>query len=89
MTISIANARKNLFSLIDEVVNERKPVMVAGKRGNAVLLAEEDWNSINETLYLLSISGVRKSIVYGIEANLEERDEYLDWYWGNSISLSE
>ena len=79
MKISVANARKNLFGLIDEVVNEREPVIIAGKQGNAVLLAEEDWNSINETLYLLSISGMRKSIVDGIETNLEECDEYLDW----------
>ena len=79
MIISKANARKDLFNLIDEVVIKHKPVMITGRRGNAVLLAEEDWNSINDTLYLLSVSGMRKSIVDGIKTDLEECDEKLDW----------
>ena len=77
--ISITNARTNLYRLVDEAVQTHKPVVIAGKRGNAVLLAEEDWNSINETLYLLSIPGMRESIVDGINTNLEECDQELDW----------
>lgn len=77
--ISITNARTNLYRLVDEAVQTHKPVVIAGKRGNAVLLSEEDWNSINETLYLLSIPGMRESIVDGIKTNLEECDQELDW----------
>ena len=69
----------NLHSLIDEAVQSHKPVVIAGKRGNAVLLAEEYWNSINETLYLLSIPGMRESIVDGIKTDFEECDQELDW----------
>ena len=69
----------NLHSLIDEAVQSHKPVVIAGKRGNAVLLAEDDWNSINETLYLLSIPGMRESIVDGIKTDFEECDQELDW----------
>lgn len=77
--ISITNARTNLYSLVDEAVQTHKPVVITGKRGNAVLLAEEDWNSINETLYLLSIPGMRESIVDGLKTDLEECDQELDW----------
>ena len=77
--INVTQARMNLYSLIDEAVQSHKPVVIAGKRGNAVLLAEEDWNSINETLYLLSIPGMRESIVDGIKTDLEECDQELDW----------
>ena len=76
--INVAQARMNLHSLIDEAVQSHKPVVIAGKRGYAVLLAEEDWNSINETLYLLSIPGMRKSIVDEIKTDLEECDRELD-----------
>ncbi len=77
--ISVTKARTNLYNLVDEAVQTHKPVVIAGKRGNAVLLAEEDWNSVNETLYLLSIPGMRESIVDGINTNLEECDQELDW----------
>ena len=77
--ISVTKARTNLYTLVDEAVQTHKPVVIAGKRGNAVLLAEEDWNSVNETLYLLSIPGMRESIVDGINTNLEECDQELDW----------
>ena len=79
MTISITKARTNLYSLVDETVQTHKPVVIAGKRGNAVLLSEEDWNSINETLFLLSIPGMRESIVDGMKTDLEECDQELDW----------
>ena len=69
----------NLHSLIDEAVQSHKPVVIAGKRGNAVLLAEDDWNSINETLSLLSIPGMSESIVDGIKTDIEECDQELDW----------
>ena len=69
----------NLHSLIDEAVQSHKPVVIAGKRGNAVLLAEDDWNSINETLYLFSSPGMRESIVDGVKTDLEQCDQALDW----------
>ena len=79
MMISVTNARTNLYKLVDEAVQTHKLVVIAGKRGNAVLVAEEDWNSINETLYLLSIPGMRESIVDGIKTNLGECVQELNW----------
>ncbi len=77
--ISVSEARTKLYSLIDEAVESHKPVVITGKGGNAVLLAEEDWNSINETLYLLSIPGMGESIVDGMDADIEKCHEELDW----------
>ena len=77
--INITKARTKLYSLVDEAIQLHRPIVIAGKRGNAVLLAEEDWNSINETLYLLSIPRMRESIVDGMKTDLEECDQELDW----------
>jgi antitoxin YefM len=56
-----------------------EPVVITGKRGNAVLLAEDDWTAINETLYLLSVPGMRESIIEGMQENLDETSTELEW----------
>lgn len=63
---SATEVRANFFKLIDETVSSHSPITITGKRGNAVLVSEEDWNSIRETIYLLNIEGMRKSIVDGL-----------------------
>ena len=57
----------NLYKLIDETSAAHEPIIITGKRSNAVLVAEEDWASIQETLFLLSIPGMRESIREGME----------------------
>lgn len=81
MTISItaSEARTRLYRLIDEASETHAPIVITGKRNNAVLLSEDDWRAVEETLYLLSIPGMRESIVEGINTPLEECDEELDW----------
>lgn len=76
---SATEARANFFKLIDETVASHHPVTITGKRGNAVLISEEDWNAIQETLYLLNIEGMRESIVDGLNTPLSECDKELDW----------
>ena len=78
-TFNATEARTNLYRLIDEATQTHKPITITGKRGNAVLLAEEDWNAINETLHLLSIPGMRESIREGMDTGLEDCDTELDW----------
>ena len=78
-TVNATEARSRLYNLIDEASQTHKPIVITGKRHNAVLLAEEDWNAINETLYLISIPGMRESIIEGIETDLEDCDRELDW----------
>ena len=78
-TMSDTEARANLYRLIDEVGTSHEPVLITGKRGNAVLLAEDDWRAIEETLYLLSIPGMRESIVEGMTEPVDALDEDLEW----------
>jgi len=78
-TFSATEARAKLYMLIDEVKDAHQPIIITGKRGNAVLLAEEDWNAINETLYLLSVPGMRESIQEGMAASLDECSQEPDW----------
>ena len=78
-TLNATEARANLYSLIDEASSTHKPIRITGKRSNAVLLSEEDWNAINETLYLVSIPGMRESIQKGMKTKLNDCDKDLSW----------
>jgi antitoxin YefM len=78
-SITATKARSNLYKLIDDTSDAHEPIQITGKRTNAVLLAEEDWRAIQETLYLLSIPGVRESIREGLETPFEECSEDLEW----------
>lgn len=78
-TLNATDARSRLYALIDETTDSHQPIVITGKRGNAVLLAEADWNSINETLHLLSIPGMRESIREGLETPIEECDREINW----------
>ena len=76
---SATEARANLYRLIEETLESHQPIVIKGKKGNAVILSEDDWNSINETLYLLSVPGMRDSIVEGRNTPIDECAEELDW----------
>ncbi len=78
-TVSATEARRLLYRLLDEVTVTSEPVQITGRRGSAVLLSETDWRSIQETLYLLSIPGMRESIREGMAERLEDCVEELDW----------
>ena len=78
-TLNATEARSKLYKLIDEATETHQPITITGKRGNAVLLSENDWHAINETLYLLSIPGMRESIRKGMAEKLDESSEALDW----------
>ena len=78
-TFNATEARSKLYALIDETTDTHEPIVITGKRGNAVLLAEDDWKAINETLHLLSVPGMRESIQEGMAANLDDCDQELDW----------
>ena len=82
MTMTILNAteaRSKLYSLIDETASTHQPIIITGKRGNAVLVSEEDWNSIAETMHLLSVPGMRESIKAGLDTPISECDKGLNW----------
>jgi antitoxin YefM len=78
-TMTASEARANLYRLIDEAASSHQPVLISGKRNNAVLVSEEDWRAIQETLFLLSVPGMRESIREGMDEPVDECSEDLDW----------
>jgi prevent-host-death family protein len=78
-TLTASQARAKLYKLMDEAAASHEPIQITGKRGNAVLVSEDDWRAIQETLYLLSVPGMRESIREGLKTPVEECSEELDW----------
>jgi len=78
-TITATEARKRLYSLVDDVAESHDPIQIVGKRKSAVLVSEADWRAIQETLYLSSIPEMRESIRDGLKTPVEECEEELDW----------
>jgi len=78
-TLSATEARKRLYRLVDKVLESHEAVRIAGKRNTAILVAEEDWQAIQETLYLCSIPGMRESIVKGLCTPISKCARELDW----------
>jgi prevent-host-death family protein len=78
-TVTATEARAKLYRLIDQAASSHEPIVITGKRANAVLISEDDWRAVQETLYLLSIPGMRESIREGLETPVEECAEDLDW----------
>lgn len=77
--LNASDARANLYRLIDQTNDSHEPVIISGKRNNAVLISEDDWRSIQETLYLDAIPGMRESIIDGMKEPLSESAKALDW----------
>ncbi len=78
-TVTATKARGDLYSLMDEVRESHEPIQITGKRGNAVLISEEDWRSIRETLFLHSIPGLVDSIKQARAEGLEKASSELKW----------
>jgi len=78
-TLSASEARKQLYNLVDEVKDTHQPVQIIGKRSSAVLVSEEDWRAIEETLYLTAIPGMRESIKKGLKTPIDKCDKDLKW----------
>jgi antitoxin YefM len=78
-TLSASEARKRLFNLVDQVKESHEPIQIVGKRSSAILISEEDWKAIAETLYLASIPGMRESIKKGLKTPVEKCSEEPGW----------
>jgi antitoxin YefM len=78
-TVTATEARKRLYNLVDNVAESHAPVQIVGKRNSAVLVSEEDWRAIQETLYLTSIPGMRESIQEGIKTPVGKCGKELKW----------
>ncbi len=78
-TLSASTARANLYRLIDEAAESHQPLVITGKRNNAVLVSAEDWAAMQETLFLLSVPNMRESIREGMATPVTELADTLDW----------
>ena len=78
-TINVTTARSTLSRLIDQVAEESRPIRITGQRSTAVLVSEEDWEAIQETLYLQAVPGMVDSIQQAREESVEAASEELDW----------
>ncbi len=78
-TLTATEARKRLYTLVDDVAESHDPIQIVGKRNSAFLVSEEDWRAIQETLYLSSIPEMKESIREGLKTPVEECEEELDW----------
>jgi antitoxin YefM len=78
-TVKVSEARDKLGHLVDETAASHEPILITGKRANAVLVSEDDWRAIQETLYLLPIPGMRESIRQGLQIPEEKCVQGLDW----------
>lgn len=77
--LTVTQARKKLYRLLDEANESHEPIFIEGKRGGAVLIGEEDWSAIEETLYLTSIPGMRESIKSGLKTPLSKTSKTIKW----------
>ena len=77
--ITVSEARERLYRLVGDVSAAGEPVLITGKRGNAILLSEDDWRAIQETLYLLSVPGMRESIREGMTTRVADCAPELEW----------
>ncbi len=77
--ITVSQARANIYSLMDEAAQTHEPILITGKRNNVVMISQEDWNAIEETLYLNSIPGMTASIKEAMDAPDSEFSEEIEW----------
>jgi len=77
--MSVSQVRKDIYNVMDETAQTHEPVLITGKRNNVVMLSQEDWNAIEETLYLNSISNMASSIQESMIADDSEFSEDIEW----------
>ena len=78
-TLSASKARINLYRLIDDASSSHEAILITGKRTNAVLVSEDDWKAIQETIFLLSIPGMRESVRQGLKTPIKECSKEPGW----------
>ncbi|MBI5414402.1 type II toxin-antitoxin system Phd/YefM family antitoxin [Candidatus Peregrinibacteria bacterium] len=78
-TLSVSQARANLYKIVKASGTGQVPIQVIGKNGSIVIITKDDWDAVQETLYLLSIPGMRQSIQKGLKTSLDECSDTLEW----------
>lgn len=77
--LSATKVRADIFNLINETATTHEPIIITSKKHNAVMISQEDWNAIQETLYLSSIPNMKESIIEGLNTPIEDCDKNIEW----------
>jgi len=77
--MSVSQVRADIYNIMDETAQTHEPILITGKRNNAVMLSQEDWNAIEETLYLNAIPNMVSSIQSAIKVSDSEFSENIEW----------
>jgi prevent-host-death family protein len=77
--MSVSQVRADIYNVMDETAQTHEPILITGKRNNVVMLSQEDWNAIEETLYLNSIPNMASSIQESMSADDSEFSEDIEW----------
>ncbi|KHO63197.1 MULTISPECIES: type II toxin-antitoxin system Phd/YefM family antitoxin [Thermoanaerobacter] len=80
-TMPVTKVRQNIYKIIEQIKRDSEPIQITSRKGNAILISEEDWNAIQETLYLLSIPNLRESITEADKTPLDEWKDEEDLGW--------
>lgn len=78
-SITVTEARKQLYTLLDNIAESHHPIQITGKRSSAILISEEDWRAIQETLFLQSIPGMKASIKKGLKTPVDKCSTEPGW----------
>ncbi len=77
--MSVSQVRADIYNIIDETAQTHQPILITGKRNNVVMISQEDWNAIEESLYLNSIPNMASSIIDAMKADDSEFSEKIEW----------
>jgi PHD/YefM family antitoxin component YafN of YafNO toxin-antitoxin module len=77
--INVTELRKDIYNIVDQISEKNEPLLISGKRNNAVLISETDWNSLNETIYLMSNKDLKESIIKGLNTPITDCSDKIDW----------
>lgn len=79
--INITNFRKDIYELLERTIKYNEPINISTKNGNAVVLSEEDYNSLMETLHIYSVPGLKEDIIEGMKEPLENcvAEDEVEW----------
>ena len=80
-TMPVTKVRQNIYKIIEQIRRDSEPIQITSRKGNAILISEEDWNAIQETLYLLSIPNLKESIIEADKTPLDEWKDEKDLGW--------
>lgn len=78
---NITNFRKDIYELLEQTIKYNEPINISTKNGNAVVLSEEDYNNLMETLYISSIPKLKEDIIKGLKESIEDciDEEEVKW----------